>query len=65
MIATVMFMSVSSFAQDSTYLSNEYAKALAVYNVAQMYNDVEVQKAALYDMLVLSPYDSSALRTLA
>jgi hypothetical protein len=31
MIATVMFMSVSSFAQDSTYLSNEYAKALAVY----------------------------------
>jgi tetratricopeptide (TPR) repeat protein len=65
MIAAVMFMSVGSFAQDSTYLSNEYAKALAVYNTAQLYNDVEVQKAALYDMLVLSPYDSSALRTLA
>lgn len=64
MIAAVMFFSASSFAQDSTYLSNEYVKALAVYNQAQLYNDVEVQKAALYEMLVLSPYDSSVMRTL-
>ncbi|MGW8121925.1 tetratricopeptide repeat protein [Roseivirga echinicomitans] len=65
MIAVVMMASVSSFAQDSTYLSNEYAKAMAVYSQAQLYNDIEVQKAALYDMLVLDPGDSSVMRTLS
>jgi tetratricopeptide (TPR) repeat protein len=59
-----MFFSTISFAQDSTYLSNEYAKARAIYNQAQLYNDVEVQKNALYDMIVLSPYDSSVMRSL-
>ncbi|MFT6055021.1 MAG: hypothetical protein ACJASP_001918, partial [Roseivirga sp.] len=47
MIVVVMFFSTISFAQDSTYLSNEYAKARAIYNQAQLYNDVEVQKNAL------------------
>ena len=42
MIATIMMVSVASFGQDSTYLSNEYAKAMAVYNQAQLYNDIEV-----------------------
>jgi len=65
MIAAVMMVSVASFGQDSTYLSNEYAKAMAVYNQAQLYNDIEVQKAALYDMLVLDPGDSSVMRTLS
>ncbi|MGK0488150.1 MAG: hypothetical protein ACJAXB_001332 [Candidatus Endobugula sp.] len=64
MIVVVMFFSTISFAQDSTYLSNEYAKARAIYNQAQLYNDVEVQKNALYDMIVLSPYDSSVMRSL-
>ncbi|KYG79839.1 tetratricopeptide repeat protein [Roseivirga seohaensis] len=65
MIAAIMMVSVASFGQDSTYLSNEYAKAMAVYNQAQLYNDIEVQKAALYDMLVLDPGDSSVMRTLS
>lgn len=64
MIATVMLISVASFGQDSTYLSNEYAKAMAVFTKAQQYNDLEVQKSALFDMLVLNDRDSAVMRTL-
>ncbi len=52
-------------AQDSTYLSNEYAKALALFDKSQKYNDAVITKQALYEILILNPNDSSALRSLA
>lgn len=52
-------------AQDSTYLSNEYAKALALFDKSQKYNDAVLSKHALYEILILNPNDSSALRSLS
>ena len=52
-------------AQDSTYISNEYAKAVAMYQRAQRYNDGVLQKQALMEMAVLSPRDTAVLRSLA
>lgn len=54
-----------SFAQDSTYISNEYAKAVALYNRAQRYNDGVFTRQALMEMAILSPRDTSVLRSLA
>ncbi|GHE68891.1 MULTISPECIES: tetratricopeptide repeat protein [Roseivirga] len=54
-----------SFAQDSTYISNEYAKAVALYNRAQRYNDGVLTRQALMEMAILSPRDTSVLRSLA
>lgn len=54
-----------SFAQDSAYVNNEYAKAVALYNRAQRYNDAVVSRQALMEMALLSPRDTSVLRTLA
>lgn len=62
---TLMFGSQYVMAQDSTYVSNEYAKALALYNKAQKYNDGAVTKQALFEILVINPTDSSAMRSLA
>ena len=52
-------------AQDSTYISNEYAKAVALYQRAQRYNDGVLQKQALMEMAVLSSRDTAVLRSLA
>ena len=52
-------------AQDSTYVSNEYAKTLALYNKAKKYNDAAVIKQSLFEILVFNPNDSSAMRSLA
>lgn len=62
---TLMFGSLSMMAQDSTYISNEYAKAIALLRKAEQYNDVLIQKQALTDILVLNPVDSAAMRMLA
>ncbi|OEK01599.1 hypothetical protein BFP97_08745 [Roseivirga sp. 4D4] len=62
---TLMFGSQSVLAQDSTYISNEYAKAIALLRKAEQYNDVLIQKQALTDILVLNPVDSAAMRMLA
>ncbi|MBO3698332.1 hypothetical protein [Roseivirga sp. E12] len=62
---TLMFGSQSIMAQDSTYISNEYAKAIALLRKAEQYNDVLVQKQALTEILVLNPVDSAAMRMLA
>lgn len=61
----LMLTSVSAMAQDSTYISNEYAKALALFDKSQKYNDAVITKQALYEILILSPNDSSALRSLS
>ena len=52
-------------AQDSTYISNEYAKALALYQRAQKYNDSQISKQALMEMALLNPSDTAILRSLA
>lgn len=54
-----------SFAQDSAYVNNEYAKAMALYNRAQRYNDAVVSRQALMEMAILNPRDTSVLRSLA
>ena len=52
-------------AQDSTYVANEYAKALALYNKAQRYNDAALIRQSLVEMSILNPTDTTVLRTLA
>ena len=64
-VALMFSTQLNSLAQDSTYLSNEYAKALATYQRAQRYNDALLSKQALVEMSVLSPRDTSVLRSLA
>ena len=44
------FVGQEAMAQDSAYVNNEYAKAMALYNRAQRYNDVTVSKQALLEM---------------
>lgn len=61
----LMFAGISAQAQDSTYISNEYAKALALFDKSQKYNDAMLTKHALFEILILSPNDSSAMRSLA
>ncbi len=57
-------ISPALIAQDSTYIANEYTKALALYNQAQKYNDIEMTRQALFELLVLNDQDSTVLRTL-
>jgi len=52
-------------AQDSVYMSNEFAKAVAIYQRAQRYNDEQISKQALIEMSVLNPRDTAVLRNLA
>ncbi len=62
---SMVFASQTVMAQDSTYISNEYAKAIALLQKAEQYNDVFVQKQALTEILVLNPIDSAAMRMLS
>lgn len=66
-VVCALFATTAVYGQqpDSTYISNEYAKALALYQRAQQFNDVEQTKQALYDLLVLNGSDSTVLRSLA
>lgn len=64
-VVCVLFASTRAIAQDSTYISNEYAKAVAVYQLAQKYNDQEATKDALLELLVLNNRDSTVLRGLS
>lgn len=61
----LMLATVSAIAQDSTYIANEYAKAIALLNKSEKYNDAVLTKHALFEILVLSPNDSSALKSLS
>lgn len=64
----ILLMVGSAFslqAQDSVYMSNEFTKAVAVYERAQRYNDEQVSKQALIEMSVLNPRDTAILRNLA
>lgn len=63
--ALLVFSAQLTYAQDSTYLSNEYAKAVALYNRAQRYNDAAVTRQALMEMALLNPGDTAVLRSLA
>ncbi len=64
-VVCVLFASTRALAQDSTYISNEYSKAVATYQLAQKFNDQEAIKDALLDLLVLNNSDSTVLRGLA
>lgn len=64
-VVCVLFASTQALAQDSTYISNEYSKAVATYQLAQKFNDQEAIKDALLDLLVLNNSDSTVLRGLA
>jgi len=54
-----------TYAQDSTYIANEYNKAVLLYQKAQRYNDTELSKQALLEMSLMNPTDTAVLRTLA
>ncbi|GAB5522286.1 MAG: hypothetical protein Roseis2KO_01580 [Roseivirga sp.] len=64
-VVCVLFASARTMAQDSTYISNEYAKAVATYQLALKFNDQEASKASLLELLVLNNRDSTVLRSLA
>lgn len=64
-VVCVLFASTGAMAQDSTYISNEYTKAVATYQLAQKYNDQEATKQALLDLMVLNGRDTTVLRSLA
>lgn len=64
-LLVLMLSAQVTFAQDSTYLSNEYSKALALYQKAQRYNDASLSKQALVELSILSPRDTAVLRNLA
>jgi tetratricopeptide (TPR) repeat protein len=64
-VLCVLFAAVKSQAQDSTYISNEYAKAIATYQLAQKFNDQEATKQALMELMVLNGRDTTVLRSLA
>ena len=61
----MVFSSQIAKAQDSTYVSNEYTKAVAMYQAAQRYNDANLVKQALLEMIILNPTDTAILRNLA
>lgn len=66
LVLTLMLASqVILTAQDSTYMANEYAKAQALYQKGQRYNDALIQKQALIELSILTPRDTAVLRTLA
>ncbi|MCE7996025.1 MAG: tetratricopeptide repeat protein [Roseivirga sp.] len=64
-VVCVLFASTGAMAQDSTYISNEYTKAVATYQLAQKYNDQEATKQALLDLMVLNGRDTTVMRSLA
>ncbi len=68
-ICGIILLSIGSVfslhAQDSVYMSNEFAKAVAIYQRAQRYNDEQISKQALLEMSVLNPRDTAILRSLA
>lgn len=59
------FSSQLAQAQDSTYVTNAYAKAVAMYQTAQKYNDIALSKQALIEISILNPGDTAVLRSLA
>ena len=61
----VMCISTAAYSQDSTFFANQQAKALAIYQKAQQYNDALMTKQALYELLVLNNRDTAVLRGLA
>ena len=65
LVLFLAFGSQMAMAQDSAYVNNEYAKAMALYNRAQRYNDAMVSKQALLEMAILNPGDTAVLRSLA
>jgi len=64
-VVLLLTTQISTFAQDSTYVSNEYAKAVAMLNRAERYNDASLMKQALLEMHILDPMDTAVLRNLA
>lgn len=64
-LTLLLMAQVSVKAQDSAYVSNEYSKAVAMYQLSQRYNDGPLQKQALIEMVILTPRDTAVLRSLA
>jgi tetratricopeptide (TPR) repeat protein len=65
MLGMVLFASSGLMAQDSTFFANEYTKSMAVLRKAQTFNDTDMEKRALFDLLVLNESDTTVLQGLA
>jgi len=64
-LLSVLFFSTLGISQDTTYLKNEYNKALGIYQLAQKYNDQDAIKQSLLELMVLNNRDTVVLRSLA
>ncbi len=51
--------------QDSVYFAREYLQGMAILNKARAFNDIDMEKEALYKLLVLDERDTSVLMSLA
>jgi tetratricopeptide (TPR) repeat protein len=65
MLGMVLFVTSGLMAQDSTFFANEYVKSMALLRKAQSFNDADMEKRALFDLLVLNENDTTILQGLA
>lgn len=65
MLGMVLFATSGLMAQDSTFFANQYVKSMALLRKAQNYNDADMEKRALFDLLILNERDTTVLQGLA
>ncbi len=64
MVGVMLFTITGLKAQDSTFFANEYTKGLALLRKAQEFSDIDMEKQALYDLLILNEGDTTVLQSL-
>jgi len=65
MMGMMLLVTSAMVAQDSTFFANQYVKGMALLRKAQAFNDVEMEKRALFELIVLNEGDTTILQGLA
>ena len=65
LVGLMLITTSGLIAQDSTFFANNYTKGMALLRKAQQYNDIEMEKKALFELLVLNESDTTMLQGLA
>ena len=65
LLGIMLFVTTGIMAQDSTFFANQYVKGMAYLRKAQAYNDTEMEKKALFELLVLNENDTTVLQGLS
>jgi len=65
MLGMILFAYSGLLAQDSTFFANEYVKSMALLRKSQDFNDADMEKRALFNLLVLNENDTIVLQSLA